>query len=151
MLRLLYMLPTLVAGWLAVDEGFGYLELDVQVSRDGVPIVHHDPVLGRTTDGVGLIGARTAAELATVRVRGREPLARLEQVLTELPDTRITVELKSGRAVEPVLELLERTGSRSRVCLGSYRDAWLQRARTLAGPALCTSLGQASAFALRPW
>ena len=37
-------------------------------------------------------------------VRGREPLPRLEQVLTELPDTRITVELKSGAAVAPVLD-----------------------------------------------
>ena len=52
----------------------------------------------------GPIAARTAAELAAVLVRGREPLPRLEQVLTELPDTRITVELKSGAAVAPVLD-----------------------------------------------
>ena len=36
----------------------------------------------------------------TVRVRGREPIPLLEQVLTELPDTRITIELKSGAAVD---------------------------------------------------
>jgi glycerophosphoryl diester phosphodiesterase len=140
---------TLAAFHRAVREGFGYLELDVHASRDGVPIVHHDSLLDRTTDGTGPIAARTAAELAGVRVRGREPLPRLEQVLAELPSTRITVELKSGTAVAPVLELLARTDSWHRVCLGSYHDGWLDRARRLAGPRLCTSLGQASAFGLR--
>ncbi len=140
---------TLAAFRRAVAEGFGYLELDVHASRDGVAVVHHDRSLDRTTDGSGPIAVRTATELATVRVCGREPLPRLEQVLTELPDTRITVELKTGTAVAPVLEVLARTDSWHRVCLGSYQDGWLNRARRLAGPRLCTSLGQASAFGLR--
>lgn len=140
---------TLAAFRRAVAEGFGYLELDVHASRDGVPVVHHDALLDRTTDSSGPIVARTAAELDAVRVRGREPLPRLERVLTELPDTRITVELKAGAAVEPVLELLDRLDAWPRVCLGSYHDGWLARARRAAGPRLCTSLGQGSAFGLR--
>jgi glycerophosphoryl diester phosphodiesterase len=140
---------TLAAFRRAVAEGFGYLELDVRVSRDGVPVVHHDALLDRTTGGSGPIAARTATELATVLVGGREPVPRLEQVLTELPEIRITVELKTGATVAPVLDVLARTDSWHRVCLGSYRDGWLDAARRLAGPRLCTSLGQASAFALR--
>jgi glycerophosphoryl diester phosphodiesterase len=140
---------TLAAFRRAVQEGFGYLELDVHASRDRVPVVHHDPFLGRTTEGRGPVGARTASELDRVLVRGREPVPRLEQVLEELPETRITVELKSAAVVQPVLEVLERTDSWPRVCLGSYVDGWLERARRLAGPRLCTSLGQRSALRLR--
>jgi glycerophosphoryl diester phosphodiesterase len=140
---------TMAAFRRAVAEGFEYLELDVHTTRDRVPIVHHDPFLDRTTDGTGLIATRSAAELSAVRVRGREPLPRLEQVLRELPSARITIELKTGSAVQPVLELLEETGSWERVCLGSFHDGWLNRARTSAGPRLCTSLGQSSAFGLR--
>jgi glycerophosphoryl diester phosphodiesterase len=140
---------TLAAFHRAVTEGFAYLELDVHASADGVAVVHHDPALDRTTDGHGPIRAQPAAALAGVRVRGREPIPLLEQVLTELPDTRITVELKSGAVVEPVLEVLERTGSWHRVCLGSYHDGWLRRARQAAGPLLCTSMAQAAAFGLR--
>ena len=140
---------TLAAFRRAVAEGFGYLEMDVHASADGVAVVHHDPILDRTTDGHGPIAFRTAAALADVRVRGREPLPLLEQVLTELPDTRITVELKAAAVVEPVLEVLERTGSWHRVCLGSYHDGWLRRARAAAGPRLCTSMAQGAAFALR--
>ncbi|MHA6618266.1 glycerophosphodiester phosphodiesterase family protein [Pseudonocardia sp. DLS-67] len=140
---------TLAAFRRAVAEGFGYLEMDVHASADGVPVVHHDAMLERTTDGNGPISAHPAAALAGMRVRGREPLPLLEQVLTALPDTRITVELKSGAVVEPVLEVLERTGSWHRVCLGGYQDRWLRRAREAAGPRLCTSMAQGAAFGLR--
>ena len=140
---------TLAAFHRAVDEGFGYLEMDVHASADGVPIVHHDALLDRTTDGSGPIGARSAAALADVRVRGREPMPLLEQVLTELPDTRMTIELKSDAVVEPVLAVLERTDSWHRVCLGSYHDGRLRRARPAAGPRLCTSMAQGAAVGLR--
>ncbi|MCU1661435.1 MAG: glycerophosphoryl diester phosphodiesterase [Pseudonocardiales bacterium] len=140
---------TLAAFRRAVDEGFGYLELDVHASADGVPVVHHDATLDRTTDGGGPIAALPAAAIAQVRVNGREPIPLLEQVLTELPDTRITIELKSHAVVEPVLAVLDRTDSWHRVCLGSYHDGRLARARSVGGARLCTSLAQGSAFGLR--
>jgi glycerophosphoryl diester phosphodiesterase len=140
---------TLAAFHRAVEEGFGYLELDVHASADGVPVVHHDAALNRTTDGAGLIADLPAAALTQVRVNGREPIPLLEHVLTELPTTRMTIELKSDRVVEPVLALLERTDSWHRVCLGSYHDGRLTRARNVAGARLFTSLAQASAFGLR--
>jgi glycerophosphoryl diester phosphodiesterase len=140
---------TLAAFHRAVDEGFGYLELDVHASADGVPVVHHDATLDRTTDGAGLIADLAAAALTQVRVDGREPIPLLEQVLTELPTTRMTIELKAHGVVEPVLAVLERTDSWHRVCLGSYHDRRLTRARNAAGARLFTSLAQASAFGLR--
>ena len=140
---------TLAAFHRAVEEGFGYLELDVHASADGVPVVHHDATLDRTTDGAGLIADLPAAALTQVRVNGREPIPLLEQVLTELPTTRMTIELKAHGVVEPVLAVLERTDSWHRVCLGSYHDGRLTRARQAAGARLFTSLAQASAFGLR--
>lgn len=135
----------------AVAEGFGYLELDVHASADGVPVVHHDATLDRTTDGTGPVAAQPAAALAQVKVRGREPIPLLEQVLTELPGVRITVELKSDAAVDPVLAVLERTGSWQRVCVGGFNERWLARARVRAGAGrrLFTSMAQRDAFGLR--
>lgn len=138
----------------AVKEGFGYLEMDVHASSDGAVVVHHDATLDRTTDGHGMIGELPAAELARVRVLGRGPGAAesiplLADVLAELPDTRITVEIKSGSVVAPLLELLERTDSWHRVCLGSHQQRWLQRARAGGGGRLCTSMAQGDAIGLR--
>jgi glycerophosphoryl diester phosphodiesterase len=136
----------------AVDEGFAYLELDVHATADGVPVVHHDRTLDRTTDGTGPLAARTAAELRRLRVRGvhrSEPIPHLVDVLAALPATRVTVELKSGAAVRPVLDVLARLDARDRVCLGGYHEAWLQAARGLAGAGLFTSMARTSVVGLR--
>jgi glycerophosphoryl diester phosphodiesterase len=53
---------------LAFDHGMALgadgLEFDVHLSRDGIPVVHHDATLERTTDGRGRVAAHTADELA---------------------------------------------------------------------------------------
>jgi glycerophosphoryl diester phosphodiesterase len=136
----------------AVDEGFGYLELDVHATADGVAVVHHDRTLDRTTDATGRLATRTAAELARVRVRGvhrSEPVPHLHDVLAALPGTRVTVELKSGAAVRPVLDVLARLDAWDRVCVGGYHEPWLRAVRALAGPELFTSMAQRSVVGLR--
>lgn len=140
---------TLAALRRAVDEGFGYLELDVHATADGVAVVHHDAMLDRTTDASGAIGVLPAAEVAHALVAGREPVPTLAQVLAALPHTRMTIDLKSRAVVEPVLALLARTDSWDRVCLGSFYDDRLHEARRRAGPRLFTSIGLTAAVALR--
>src|SRR4029450_8386641 len=39
----------------AIRLGAGIVEFDVRLSRDGVPVVIHDPAVDRTTDGTGLV------------------------------------------------------------------------------------------------
>ncbi len=146
---------TMAAFSRAVDEGFGYLELDVHATADGVAVVHHDRVLDRTTDARGPLAARTAAQLDRVRVVGahrREPLPHLADVLAALPHTRVTVELKSAAAIRPVLDVLARLDAWHRVCLAGYHEPWLQAARRLAraqGAPLFTSMGHTSVVGLR--
>ena len=54
----------------AIDNGMSLgadgLEIDVQLSADGIPVVIHDQTLDRTTDRTGPVSALTAAELARV-------------------------------------------------------------------------------------
>jgi glycerophosphoryl diester phosphodiesterase len=70
-------------------------------------------------------------------------------VLTELPDTRITIELKSAAAVTPVLAVLEKHGAWGRVCIGGFNESWLAAARVGGGDRLCTSMAYTSALGLR--
>ena len=51
---------------LGMAAGADGLEFDVRVSRDGVPVLHHDPDLDRCTNACGPVESRTAAELARV-------------------------------------------------------------------------------------
>ncbi|HWE92258.1 MAG TPA: glycerophosphodiester phosphodiesterase family protein [Pseudonocardiaceae bacterium] len=125
----------------AVREGYRYLETDVHATADGVVVVHHDDVLDRTTDGVGVIGELPWSVVGRARIGRREPVCRLEQLLEELPDALLNIDVKSDQAVEPVLEVLRRCAAWDRVCLASFSDARLARLRRLAGPRLLTSMG----------
>jgi glycerophosphoryl diester phosphodiesterase len=83
----------------AFDAGAsaGYaLEMDVQLSRDGVPMVFHDERLKRLTGAAGLMADRTAAELADLRVLATgEPVPTLGQVVRHVAGrVPLVVELK---------------------------------------------------------
>src|SRR6476620_5804061 len=56
----------------ALALGVDAIELDVHLTADGVPVVHHDPTLGRPSAGSPLdgrpIAALTLAELRTHRL-----------------------------------------------------------------------------------
>ena len=53
----------------AVKAGYA-IEIDLQLSSDGVPMVFHDEELDRLTDETGLVNVRTAAELGRIRLKG---------------------------------------------------------------------------------
>jgi glycerophosphoryl diester phosphodiesterase len=132
----------------AAREGFRYLETDVHATSDGVVVVHHDATLDRTTDAAGPVAAQPWSAVRRANVGGREPIARLEDLLEELPDAWVNIDVKADSAVAPVLEVLRRTGALRRVCLASFSDRRLARLRRLAGPGLLTSMGPRSAGAL---
>jgi len=140
----------------AVAEGFQYLETDVHATADGVVVVHHDAALDRTTDAHGRIAAQPWSVVSKAKVGGREPVARLEDLLEELPEARFNVDVKSDQAVVPFLRAVERMGAYERVAAAAFSDARLARIRKLAGPKMITSLGPRSAAVLwangwTPW
>ncbi|MFS2020599.1 glycerophosphodiester phosphodiesterase family protein, partial [Massilia sp. CT11-108] len=47
-----------------MDAGFRAIEFDVMLARDGVPVVLHDPRLGRTVAGRGSVADIDALDLA---------------------------------------------------------------------------------------
>jgi glycerophosphoryl diester phosphodiesterase len=57
---------TLAAVQDGMRRGFRAIEFDVMLARDGVPVVVHDPYLGRTIPGSGSIADYDSAELAAM-------------------------------------------------------------------------------------
>lgn len=47
----------------AADMGMKWVEFDVKLTRDGVPILFHDDTLDRTTNGTGSVAQRTLEDL----------------------------------------------------------------------------------------
>lgn len=140
---------TLPAFQLAVDMGYRYLETDAHLTADGVLLAFHDDVLDRVTDGTGTIADMTWDQVRPHLVDGREPIPLLEDLLGAWPEVRINIDPKHDSAVEPLAEVLRRTGAVERVCVGAFSDRRLARLRDLMGPTLCTSLGPRGTAKLR--
>lgn len=61
---------TLTAFRLGAAHGYGMFECDVKLSADGVPFLLHDATLERTTNGQGVAGDRSWAELSRLDAGG---------------------------------------------------------------------------------
>ncbi len=134
---------TLAAFEAAVAAESDLIELDVTLSKDGVPVVLHDATLDRTTDGRGPAVARTLAELERLdagrwfgaRFEGeRIPTlaAALDRIGGRVP---VNVELKeeAGDAlVRPVVDVVRAAGAEERVVLSCFEPARLRVARAVA-------------------
>lgn len=57
---------TLAAMRCGLSYGFHAVEFDVMLSKDGIPILMHDPSFGRTVAGIGNVSDKTAQELAAM-------------------------------------------------------------------------------------
>jgi len=126
---------TLAAFDRGIQAGADGLELDVQLSADGVVVVHHDLTLDRTTSATGPLAARTADDLARVDAgcrftagaahpfRGQGiGVPTLREVLRRYPDAPIIIEMKvdSGEMGEAVAREVRLAGAVDRVCAAGY-------------------------------
>lgn len=147
----------------AIDNGMSLgsdgLEIDTQLSSDGIPVVIHDHTLDRTTDRTGPVSALTAADLARVdagyrfEADGQYPfrgqgigVPRLDEVLMKHQDARIIIEMKGGQRelARAVGDVVKRADAVDRVCVGSFYQASIDAIR-LEHPEIHTSASQEEA------
>lgn len=122
-----------------------WIEIDVQLSKDGVPMVIHDYHLRRTTNGRGEVKDRTAAELVALdaghwfsqKYQG-ESIPTLDDVLREAKGRcKLNIELKTDGIRYPAIEkkVLERIyafNAADDVLITSFHEGTLYRVRKLA-------------------
>jgi len=130
---------TLVAFDNAVRLGYRYLETDVCTTADGQLITFHDDRLDRVTDGSGLISERTLQQLRTCRVGGGDQIPTLDEVLDSFPTARFNIDIKTERAIAPLIDTLRLHDAESRVCVGSFGVRWLRQFRAATGGRIATS------------
>ncbi len=136
---------TLAAFRLANEYGADGYELDVHLTKDGVPVVIHDFTVDQTTDGTGLVAGFTLADLkrldAGVKFSPRfagERIPTLAEVFDILePHSIVNVELKTKSIGDNGLEratvqLIRERGLQERVILSSFNPFSLLRVRRIA-------------------
>lgn len=127
-------LPALQA---ALDSTFGFVEIDVQLSADGVPVLIHDVSVDRTTDGEGLVAELSLAQLKALDAGSwydaafagtRIPTLEEFLAILETSDKTALIELKGFWSVEEVQEvsrLLHAYSAQERVVFASFNFATL--------------------------
>jgi glycerophosphoryl diester phosphodiesterase len=113
---------TLRSFQLALQQGADVLETDLRFTRDGQIVLFHDSTLERMTDGQGVVGDHTLAELKALHTKApdgsltdaRIPTL-LELIEATAGQTTFLLELKDPLFVDPkwsgqLIELLEKHG-----------------------------------------
>ena len=118
----------------AIDLGADAIELDVHVSTDGIPVVHHDPeVRAGSTHGSAMrpLASMAWSEICRVEVAPNITIPSLQQVLEAVGDRAVVyVELKGRNSERATLEVIAAAGVRCAV--HSFDHAAIVRAARLA-------------------
>lgn len=123
-------------------DGAHIVESDVHLTRDGVPVLCHDPDVARTTDGSGAIAGFDLAALQALDAGhhferdGAFPfrgaglsIPTLEAALARFPDARFNLEVKSAApsAAERVVEVVAKASAAERTLLTAEAADTMER------------------------
>lgn len=132
---------TIPAFLTALDMGADWIELDVHLSKDGVPIVIHDATLERTTNGQGTVSDASWLDLSKLDAGSwygeefaRTPIPSLRQVLDTIGDrATLLIELKvDGQGqlykglVDSVLSDIQEANSSKYCILQAFSSEYLK-------------------------
>ena len=112
------------------------IELDVSISKDGIPVVVHDETVDRTTSDSGAVSKFTLAELKELEVGSwfhekfkGEPFPTLAEVLVYTKDNiAVNIEIKSeavtnnhkGGIIEKALAIVREAGVEDQIIFSSF-------------------------------
>lgn len=136
----------------AARLGYGYLETDVHVTRDGVLLAFHDDVLDRVTDRCGALADLTLDQIRQARIDGREAIPTLGQLVDAFPHARFNIDIKSLGAVAALADFIGERNLWNRVLVGSFSPARIRTFRELTAGRVPTAAhpGEIIAFRLLP-
>lgn len=109
--------------------GYRHLDIDLQVTSDGIVVAHHDDTLERLTGLTGAIADRTWKELSEARLPNDEAVALFDELCETYPDAYWNIELKSDQAIRPTLEMIGDRNLGSRTCLSTFYDVRMWKLR----------------------
>ena len=113
----------------AIDLGVDIVEIDVQVSKDGVPVIMHDGKIDRTTNGNGELRKFTLEELKSFRLKGKDETHQIPTLkeMLELGAHKIFFDLDmkvNQRELQIVIETIKEQNATDYVFFydGEYRS-----------------------------
>lgn len=141
--RSVYPENTLVAIMGAFERGADAVEIDVQLTLDGVPVLMHDPTVDRTTNGAGAVSFMTLTQIRKLDACSKFPFAvwppctvpTLREALESARGHGVLIlDLKGtydGAALESLVDLIHNEGMSQHVLVSSLNYQVLERLRQI--------------------
>lgn len=122
---------TLLSFYTGVYMGANGIETDVQLTKDGIPVLFHDGTVRRMMGQEGRLCDYTYAQLREfpMQARGRtDYIITLEQFLESFSkmDLTFAIELKGKGVEEKTAALIEKYGVQDKCIVTSFRFAYLE-------------------------
>ncbi len=113
---------SMISFYRAVELCLDYVEFDVWLTSDGVPVIIHDNDVSVTTNGTGYIEQMTFYDVSNLKLRDDSHVPSLEKIIKLLKPTNVGlhIELKGLNTVKFVLKLLLDHNITNRVIISSF-------------------------------
>lgn len=145
---------TMLAFKKAAEAGCDSIELDVQLTKDGVLVIIHDEKVDRTTDGTGLVKDYTYEELKKFNAAVRFPEVTEFQAIPTFDEycawaaeagIDTNIEIKTGRYYyedieKKTVEIVRKYGLEKKVMYSSFNHLSLLKIKELLPEAECGAL-----------
>ena len=113
----------------ALAWGADAIEIDVQASADGVPVLMHDLTVDRSTNGSGAVAELFLKQLRTLDAGG-EPVPTLAEVLAEtVGRALLVIEIKQAGIEEEIAAVVRDSGAVNDVMVWSFFPEALESMR----------------------
>jgi glycerophosphoryl diester phosphodiesterase len=138
---------TLQSFELALTAGADYLESDIQVTKDQVPVLFHDTDLKRLVGKKTLISDLNLEQLQQIRLPHSGQIPTLTEALKNFPDAKFNLDLKTAQAETVGIETVLALGAQDRVLISSFSEASRKRALATTPTPLASSAGSSKVLA----
>jgi glycerophosphoryl diester phosphodiesterase len=130
---------TLIAITSAIDLGVDMVEVDVRLTKDGIPVLMHNDRVDDTTSGTGFVKDCTWEELRTLdagSLRGPEFTGQSVQSLKDVLDVTVgrvalNLDVKAPEAVEPTAIAALAAGATGSVVISGCTERCVRRVQNV--------------------
>lgn len=132
---------TLKAFELALAAGADYLESDIQVTKDKVPVLFHDGDLTRLVGKRARVSDLTLSQIKQIELPHLGKIPTLEEALVAFPEAKFNLDLKTPQAETVGIQTILKLNAENRVLVSSFSEASRKRALAISSTPLATSAG----------
>jgi glycerophosphoryl diester phosphodiesterase len=138
---------TIAAFDLALAAGADYLESDIQVTKDQIPVLFHDGDLKRLLGKRTLVSDLTLAEVKQIRLPRQGAIPTLAEALERFPAAKFNLDIKNPKAEAVGIQTILELAATERVLVSSFSERSRKRALARTTSPLASSAGSSKVLA----